>query len=232
MAAGTQLQRYSGDRLDVPYATRIGELLYAALRTQPDIAFAVQHLSQFSANPGLEHVASVKKIYRYLKGTISFGSTYRGRNAIPEPLGYCDADWGQNLLDQKSITGMVFILAGGAVSWTSKKQATVALSTLEAEYLALSLAVRHSIWIRQFYLDLKLMTNYPLTLKIHIDNQAAIALANDPSHHARSKHFDIQHHFIRNAVDTHQVSIHKIRSEENPADLLTKALPGPWSMWL
>jgi hypothetical protein len=67
--------------------------------TTPDITFAVQHLSQFSANPGPEHVASVKKIYQYLKGTISFGITYRGRNAIPEPLSYCDADWGQNLLD-------------------------------------------------------------------------------------------------------------------------------------
>jgi hypothetical protein len=96
---------------------------------------------------------------------------------------------------------MAFILTGGAVSWTSKKQATVALGTFEAEYLALSLAVRHSIWIRQFYLNLKLMMNYPLTLKIHKDNQAAITLANDPSHHAHSKHFDIQHRFIRNMVD-------------------------------
>jgi hypothetical protein len=127
---------------------------------------------------------------------------------------------------------MVFILTGGAVSWTSKKQATVALSTLEAEYLALSLAVRHSIQIHQFYLDLKLMMNYPLTLKIHIDNQAAIALANDPSHHAHSKHFDVWHHFICNPVDTHQVSIYEICGKENPADLLTKALPGPRSAWL
>jgi hypothetical protein len=232
MVAGTQQQRYSSDHLDVPYATRIGELLYAVLGTWPDIAFAVQHLSQFSTNPGPEHVASVKKVYWYLKGTISFGITYRGRNAIPEALGYCNADWGQNLLDWKSITGMVFILAGGAVSWTSKKQAAVALSTLEAEYLALSLAVRHSIWIHQFYLDLKLMTNYPLTLKTHIDNQAAITLANNPLHHACSKLFDVWHHFICNMVDAHQVSIHKICSKGNPADLLTKALPGPRSMWL
>jgi hypothetical protein len=92
MAAGTQLQRYSGDHLDIPYTMRIGELLYAALGTRLDIAFAVQHLSQFSANPGPEHVASVKRIYQYLKGTISFRITYRGRNAIPEPLGYCDAN--------------------------------------------------------------------------------------------------------------------------------------------
>lgn len=99
MSANTQMKRYEGSRIDYPYATRIGELLYAALGAHPDIAYAVQHLSQFTSNPGPEHIAGVKRVYRYLKGTIGSGITYSGNSTQHKPIGYSDADWGQNILD-------------------------------------------------------------------------------------------------------------------------------------
>lgn len=225
LPAGTQYERYTGPRIDYPYATRIGELLYAALGTYPEIAFAVQHLSQFTSNPGPEHIAGVKHVYRYLKGVGQKGITYDGKGAVPEFQCFTDADWGQNILDRKSISGHVFLLAGGATSWTSKKQATVALSTLEGEYVALSLAIRHSLWLRQFFTDLSITTNKPFT--IHTDSVSAIALSKDAQFHARSKHIDIHHHFIRDVVDKGLVEIRFTPGKKNVADIFTKALPFP-----
>lgn len=124
MAAGTQFKRYEGPRIDFPYATRIGELLYAALGAHPEIAFAVQHLSQFTKNPGPEHIAAIKHLYRYLKGAADEGITY-SRDGSDQPEIFVDADWAQDILDCRSISGHVFMLSGGAISWSSKKQATV-----------------------------------------------------------------------------------------------------------
>lgn len=174
MAAGTQFKQYEGPRIDFPYATRIGELLYAALGAHPEIAFAVQHLSQFTKNPGPEHLAAIKHLYRYLKGAADEGITY-SRDGSDQPEIFVDADWAQDILDRHSISGHVFMLSGGAISWTSKKQVTVALSTLEAEYVALSLAVRHSAWLSQLFKDLDLPLHHPLQL--WSDSASAIALA-------------------------------------------------------
>ena len=226
MRAGLQLQRYEGARVDYPYATRIGELLYAALGSYPEIAYAVQHLSQFTSNPGPEHIAGVKQVYRYLKGAADHGITYSG-SGNKEVVAFSDADWGQNILDRKSISGHVFILAGGAISWTSKKQATVALSTLEGEYVALSLAIRHGLWLRQFLTDIGLPPNTPTT--INTDSLSAIALTKDAQFHSRSKHIDIRHHFIRDVLERKEVVLSHVPGEVNPADALTKALPRPRS---
>src|ERR1700726_2392870 len=117
MAANTQYKRHVGPPVEFPYATRIGELLYAALGMRPDIAYAVQHLSQFTSNPGPEHVAGVKMVYRYLKGTSDLGICYSSQEGLHC---YTDAGWGQNILDGKSISGHVFTMAGGVVSWGSK----------------------------------------------------------------------------------------------------------------
>ncbi|QRW08768.1 Copia-like polyprotein/retrotransposon [Ceratobasidium sp. AG-Ba] len=136
-----------------------------------------------------------------------------------------DADWAQNILNRKLISGIVFTLAGAAICWISKKQPTVALSSMEGEYMALSLAVRHGLWIKMFFEEL----GFPLesTLSIYTDNTAAIALAHDPQFHARSKHIDTRHHFLRKHVTRKTIELSHIPGDENLADLFTKALPRP-----
>ena len=220
--ANTSFGRYEGEKIDYPYGARIGELLYLALGSRPDIAFAVQHLSQFTKNPGPQHIAAVRQVYRYLRGSEDYGISYSRTNAQHEPVGYADADWAQSILDRRSISGQVFIIAGGAVSWASKKQSTVVLSTLEAEYLALSLAVRHAIWIIQLYQDLSLTIYLPLMLKV--DNLGALTISNDPQHHGRTKHIDVHHHFLRLQQEEGRIRVLHTPGETNPADLLTKAL--------
>ncbi|QRW07738.1 Retrovirus-related Pol polyprotein from transposon TNT 1-94 [Ceratobasidium sp. AG-Ba] len=225
LPAGTQLQRYTGPPVDFPYARHIGGILYATLATRPDAAYANQHLSQFNSNPGPKHIAGLKSLFCYLRGTLDYGLTYTGLETSAQPVGYSDADWAQNILDRKSISGVVFTLAGAAICWISKKQPTVALSSMEGEYMALSLAVRHGLWIKMFFEEL----GFPLesTLSIYTDNTAAIALAHDPQFHARSKHIDTRHHFLREHVTCKTIELSHIPGDENLADLFTKALPRP-----
>ncbi|QRV78044.1 Retrovirus-related Pol polyprotein from transposon TNT 1-94 [Ceratobasidium sp. AG-Ba] len=225
LPAGTQLERYTGPPVDFPYARHIGGILYATLATRPDAAYANQHLSQFNSNPGPKHIAGLKSLFRYLRGTLDYGLTYTGLETSAQPVGYSDADWAQNILDRKSISGVIFTLAGAAICWISKKQPTVALSSMEGEYMALSLAVRHGLWIKMFFEEL----GFPLesTLSIYTDNTAAIALAHDPQFHARSKHIDTRHHFLREHVTRKTIELSHIPGNENLADLFTKALPRP-----
>ena len=133
-----KLMRFEGEPPAYPYATMIGSLMWTALGTCPDIAFAVQHLAQFTSCYGPEHITALKRIFHYLKGTADYRITYDGRGASLETYAYADADWGQNVMDRKSISGYVFFLAGAAVAWSSKKQPTVTLSMMEAEYSALT----------------------------------------------------------------------------------------------
>src|SRR6202522_2415405 len=135
------------ENYDIPdYRSAIGSLMYAAIGTRPDISFAVQHLSQFMSNPGPAHWTAVKRVFRYLNGTRSLGITFHKGGEV-EPLAYSDADWGSDQNDRKSISGYVFIMSAGPISWQSKKQPTIALSSMEAEYMAESLATRQIIWL-------------------------------------------------------------------------------------
>jgi hypothetical protein len=202
-----------------------GELLYAAIMTRPDIAYAVQTLSQFNINPGPIHLTAVKRVYRYLRGTTNLGITYKASadSDSPQPKLFTDADWGNFLVDRKSISGYVSMLSGGATTWSSKKQATVALSTMEAEYVALSNATRENLWLRSLFTELDLPPSSPTP--IYVDNRSAIDFTINAGYHARSKHIDIQHHFIRDAVASNKVSVHHCASEDNLADIFTKPLP-------
>jgi hypothetical protein len=226
MAAGTQLPHHEGACIDYPYSCHIGSVLYAALVTCPDIAYAVQHLSQFNSNPGPTHIAGIKTLFRYLKGMSALGITYNGNEEHEHPIGYSDTDWAQNILDRKSISSQVFIFASAAVSWVSKKQPVTAISSMEAEYLALSFSVRHALWPRMLFNELGFPSKVPTM--ILTDNLATIALAKDPQYHAWSKHIDIWHHFIWEQIELKTVEIQHVPSENNLANLLTKALVQPW----
>lgn len=207
-----------------PYSAAVGALMYAAVGTRPDIAFAVQHLAQFTSRPSPEHITAVKRIFRYLNGTRNLGLVYQsdGSNAL---VGHTDADWGMDLDTRRSTSGYVFTLAGGAISWSSKRQRSVALSSMEAEYMALAHATKEALWLRSLFADLGLITDGPIQL--YADNESALAFAHDSQFHARSKHIDIRYHFVRERIISNEISVTHCASEDNAADILTKPLARP-----
>jgi hypothetical protein len=162
-------------------------------------------------------------VFRYLQGTRHHQLVYGWNAGQNQPLyGYSDSDWGNDVNDRRSVTGWVFLLHDGAVSWQSCKQPTVALSSVEAEYMAATQATREAVWWRAFLSELGLPPSAATT--IHSDSQGAIALSKNPEHHKRTKHIDIQHHFVREKVAAATVTLPYISTELMVADVLTKPL--------
>ncbi|UYV68405.1 hypothetical protein LAZ67_5004222 [Cordylochernes scorpioides] len=204
------------------YQSLIGSLIYLSVSTRPDIAYAVSALGQFSNDPRRQHWNAAKRVLRYLKGTLCLKITYEKTN---ETLYGCvDADWGGNLADRKSQTGLVFFLARGPIAWESKKQQTVALSSTESEYIALCEAGKEAVYLRTLLDEMGFgeLLNEPTVLKT--DNQGAQQLARNPVHHARTKHIDIKWHYIRSICSDGLIEVVHIPTQENVADILTKAL--------
>jgi hypothetical protein len=209
----------------VEYATCIRELLYAAHATRPDILYATITLAQFTSNPAKEHWTALKRVFRYPKGTMDHILTYKGNgDPTPELICYADANWGSNT-HRKLISGYVFMIGGGAIAWSSKKQSRTALSTAEAEYVAATHTVKQLIW-HQNLLE-KLDVPQARTLILRSDNQAAIAISHNPQFHARTKHIDIDLHFLCDHVKSGTLQLTYVPLEENLADIFTKALPQP-----
>tara|TARA_B100000513_G_scaffold134466_1_gene60444 strand:- start:24 stop:4298 length:4275 start_codon:yes stop_codon:yes gene_type:complete len=204
-----------------PYRNLVGSLLYSAIWTRPDISYAVSACSRYLENPGSNHWNAAKRILRYMKGTKSLGIQFNNKEGL-ELYGYCDADWAGELDSRRSTTGYVFILAGGSVSWKVKAQPTVALSSAEAEYMALSAAVQEAIYLRNLMNDLGYEVRGPTT--IYQDNQACMAMAKNPTNHQRRKHIDIRYHFINEAIETNKVEVRYCKTEEMHADIFTKPL--------
>lgn len=214
------------DRIRAAYQSAIGSLMYAAICTRPDISYAVQTLSQHSSNPGPEHWTAVKRVFRYLSGTRNLKLTFRAnQEQAVLTVGFTDADYASNPDDRKSISGYTFLLGGATYAWSSKKQSTVALSSTEAEYTALAHATRQAIWNRNLLAELGFIQEDPTLL--FEDNQSTIAIARDPQYHARSKHFDVQNHFVREKVESGVVELVYCPTDEMVADIFTKALPRP-----
>jgi Reverse transcriptase (RNA-dependent DNA polymerase)/Integrase core domain len=204
------------------YQSIVGSLMYAMIGTRPDISFAVSKLSQFSSNPTQQHLKAAKHVLRYLAATKNNRLHY-GLSDETEIYGYSDSDWAGDKNDRHSTTGYAFFLAGGAICWASRRQPTVALSSTEAEYMAVCDASKHAIWLRTISTDFKIEIDNPTS--IFVDNQGCIDLTSNPVHHKRTKHIDIRHHFIRECVEDHTVEILKIPTGENISDVLTKSLP-------
>ena len=204
------------------YQSIVGSIMYAMLATRPDLAQSIQQTSQFSQKPTKTHEKATKQGLRYLKGTINEGITYNGNLGIRLKC-WSDANWGGEE-GRESVSGFVFTMAGGAVTYSSKKQGSVALSTTESEYMALLHALKEQIWILRFLKEI----GYDASNQniIYCDNQSAIALAHNPEHHARTKHIDIQYHFVRNCVENGTTRLEYCPTEDMVADGLTKAL-GP-----
>jgi len=216
-----------GDRSN-NYASLIGSLMYAAIATRPDIAYAVNRLASYTANPEMSHWTAAKRILRYLKGTKDLGIIYKikySKNRRENDVtGYSDASFANND-DRSSISGYTFLVSGGAITWGSKRQNVISLSTTEAEYICLSDATREAIWLRNLFKELGYEQKEP-TL-IYGDNLGSLAIAHNPQYHKRTKHFDIKHHYIRDQVQKQTVAIEYRPTKDMTADIFTKALSKP-----
>lgn len=202
----------------VPYREAVGCLNYLATRTRPDIAYAVSKVAQKMQSPNQEDWIAVKRIFRYLQGSKCLGLIFRSNNKELE--GYSDASYAPKIDKRKSTSGYVFMMAGGAITWKSNRQSVVALSTTEAEYIAMAGAVKESLWLNQLRRSLEGPRD-PLT--VWGDNQSAIKLAENEMVNDRSKHIDVRYHFLRDHVGR-EVMLKYCPTQDMIADMLTKPL--------
>jgi hypothetical protein len=202
----------------------IGKLLYVANHTRPDLSVAVGKLASFVANPTDAHWMALKRILRYIRGTLYFGIVLGGSFLTPILVGYADSDYGGCLDSRKSRTGYTFHVGVGCISHQSKRQPTVALSTAEAEYMALAEATKELKWLRQLLAELGF--NQEPT-EVFQDNRACVQMANGNVNHQRSKHIDIRHHFIQEAIENGDMKLTWVPSADMVADIMTKILPAP-----
>ena len=222
LSLSTELSKAAGEPLDkatFTYTHLVGSLLYLSVCTRPDIAQAVGALSRYMAAPTTVHWQAAKGVLRYIAGTSSVGITYGMGNGVS---GYCDADYAGDLDTRRSTSGYVFTLHGGAISWSSKRQATVAASTTEAEYIAAAHATKEALWLRTLLQDLD---QDVATVKMYVDNQSAIKLLKNPVSSLRSKHIDVVYHFARERAARKEVEFDYIKTEHMLADMLTKPVP-------
>jgi len=211
-------------RLDkIPYRSLVGCLIYLTVGTRPDISYAVQQLSQFLDSYSLAHWNAALRVVRYLKGTRDLKLCLGGSSPV-DLLGFSDSDWANCLDTRRSVGGYGFTLGSGLISWSARKQKTVASSSCEAEYTAAFEASKEAIWLRTLLSEIGRPTSKATPLLC--DNNAAITLSEDPSLHSRSKHFDIKYHFLRERVQSSEIRTAYINTKDNLADIFTKAL-GP-----
>jgi hypothetical protein len=221
MSVATKLTRDEENPLDTtkfPYSELVGSLLYLTVCTRPDIAQAVGCLSRYMATPAVSHWTAALGVLRYLATTQDFGLKFSGGGFH----GYADADYAGDVDTRRSTTGYVFILNGGAISWSSRLQPTVAVSTAEAEYMAAAFAVKEALWLRKLMADFGFGTQ---PVKIYGDNQSALKLIKHPIASLRSKHIDVIYHFARERAARGEVKFEYIKTDDMIADIMTKPLP-------
>ena len=207
---------------DRPYRELVGGLIYLANATRPDIAFTASVLSRFCSNPGHEHWLIAKRVLRYLKLTSHYGILYNKDET--NLLAYTDSDWAGDIDDRKSCSGNLLMLSQGPISWKSKKQMSISLSTMEAEYVALSEVSREVIYIKRLLQHMGFEKYVQLPINVYCDNQSAIQLSKNAVFHKRSKHIDISYHFVRELVENKEIQIYYLSTENMIADILTKSL--------
>jgi len=204
------------------YRSIIGMLRYL-VNTRPDLSFAVGIVSRFMEAPDNEHWAAVKRIIRYVSGTLNYGCKFiRGENSEMLLLGYTDSDQAGDLVQRKSTSGVLFFLGSNLITWSSQKQRIVALSSCEAEYVAAALGACQGVWLSRLIAELK--NEQVQKFRLLIDNKSAIELSKNPVHHERSKHIDTRYHYIRDCIEQGVVEVDHVRTGDQLADILTKPL--------
>jgi hypothetical protein len=224
MALGSMAERTddSGSAASLPYQSLIGSLLYASVSTRPDITMAVSYLSRHMAKASMVHWEQGKRVLRYLKGTSDRKLVYGGGRVSVALEGYADADYAGDSDGRRSRTGFVFMLNGAAISWKSQRQQTVALSTAEAEYMALTAAAQEALFLRQLLEQMGQPQASGTVL--HEDNQSCIALCKNTMTTGRSKHIDVKMHFCREKQESGEIVVKYCPTEVMLADALTKPL--------
>lgn len=211
--------------VNFPYRQAVGSLIYLAVGTRPDISFAVGYVSRFLQNPTNSHVTAVKRIMRYLKGTIDYGILFSSKNV--NNLKFCiysDADYAGCIETRRSTTGDCLLIGTCLVNWCSERQSTVSHSTAESEYIAASQASRELVWRKNLLRDFdeQLWSIQPI---LFVDNESAVELIKNPVLHKRTKHIEVKYHYIREKHLEKAFVVKGISSENQLADILTKALP-------
>ena len=248
---GYQALRPSGPedkRIDPKaYQYKVGKLMYAVIHTRPDICFALGRLSQYLSDPAEHHESALKTLLRYVRSTIDLGIIYGGfesSKSLPSSLrAFSDSDYTADRLNRKSILGYVYMFAGGPIAWMNRKQKSIATSTTEAEYMALSTCAKEGLWIAQLLRDLGLEKYLRTELaqvaiaenvkykaysptQLFGDNQAANLLVKDAHISERSKHIDVAYHHVRDLYNKNLIQLDYIPTEDMVADGLTKPLLG------
>ncbi|GKA82123.1 retrovirus-related pol polyprotein from transposon TNT 1-94 [Tanacetum coccineum] len=221
MSTETKLTKdEEGESVDnTKYRGMIGSLLYLTA-SRPDIMFSVCLCARFQEDPKTSHLEAVKRIFRYVKGTMHLGLWYPKGSGI-ETIVYADSDHAGDYVDRKSTSGICTFMGCCLTSWFSKKQTALAISTTEAEYVSAGKACQQALWMKQALVDYGIRLD---DIPIMCDNKGAIDLSKNPVQHSRTKHIEIRHHFLRDNVQKGNISIEKVSSEDNIADILTKPL--------
>lgn len=210
------------------YASQVGSLNWLSNQTRFDILFAVSLLSRFTSNPNQSHFDSLDHVWAYLNSHQDLGPFYkRGSGETLDVVGMVDSDYAVCPDTRRSVTGWVFTLGGGPISCCSQRQKSSSLSTTDAEYIAAAEAAREAIWLKGFVNDLHIADTL-IAIPLFIDNNAVLKLSKNPELHQRTKHIDVRYHFLRQRVTENKDLITlRVNTEENTADMLTKALAPP-----
>ena len=204
------------------YRQMIGSLVYAMICTRPDLSYVVTKLSQHLSKPTSGDLLMLNHVFRYVKSTVDYHLTFRKGGNDLQITAYCDADWASSLDDRHSISGYCTSLreTGPYISWKSRKQSSVALSTCEPEYISLSATCQEISYLVQLLKDVLDHDFQPAALMN--DNQGAIALVKNPTGHMRSKHIDIRYHYVRECFKRNRITLNYVPSNENYSDIFTK----------
>lgn len=228
------ITKQEDDAVGVPYREDIGSMMYLVNGLRLDIAFAVGKLAQFCENAKSKHWVAVKRVFRYTNGTSKMDLCYDGlmigklegnekidRNGI---FGYTDSDWAGDVADRKSTSGYVFMMAGSGIKWCSKKQTAVALSSCEAEYIAMCMASKEAIWLTRLLTKTETNTDRLKGMIVLADSQSGMKLPANVSINSRNKHIDINYHFVRHVTEDGRVILLYVPKEFMVGDMLNKAL--------
>jgi hypothetical protein len=217
------IKNENGKACDAKQYKQIGGSLMYLLATRPALAYSVCLVARFMDRPTEMHFAAIKRIMRYVQGTLKYGIMYKHvTDGSLKLQGWSDSDYAGDLDDRKSTSGYVFMLGTGAISWSSKKQPIVTLSTTEAEFVAAASCACQCIWLRSILNHLKV--DQSSSTLIYCDNSSSIKLSKNPILHGRCKHIDVRFHFLRDLTKDGTIELIHCRSQDQLADLMTKPL--------
>jgi len=205
----------------VPYHKALGSLMWMQVATRPDLSYPVNLLARFAHNPGKAHWNVLKHVLGYIKRTLDYVIRYHA-GTILDPVGYVNSDFAGCKNTRHLTVGNIFVVAGGPVSWETKRQDMIALLTVEAKFMAFSRATTQALWLLKYFEEIGLPVTRPVT--IHTDNNGAIALSTNDKNYQRTKHINVHHHFVKEHAEANEVNFKYIPSTLNMVDFLTKPL--------